>query len=86
LVTLKARPAVPPRVVCEQLISPIGIRPCLGFPESVNEALEPDAVAWPLCVAALRRVQVPGGVPLGPHDIDAARVSMLKHGLGEFRK
>jgi hypothetical protein len=25
-------------------------------------------------------------VPLGPHDIDAARVSMLKHGLGEFRK
>jgi hypothetical protein len=25
-------------------------------------------------------------VPLGPHDIDAARLSMLKHGLGEFRK
>jgi len=25
-------------------------------------------------------------VPLGPHYVDAARLSMLKHGLGEFRK
>jgi hypothetical protein len=25
-------------------------------------------------------------VPLGPHDIDAARISVLKHGLGVFRR
>jgi hypothetical protein len=25
-------------------------------------------------------------VPLGPHDIDAAGISVLNHGRGEFRK
>ncbi len=25
-------------------------------------------------------------MPLGSHDIDAARLSVLKHGLGEFRR
>jgi hypothetical protein len=30
--------------------------------------------------------ELPEQVLLGPHGIDAARISVLKHGPGEFRK
>jgi hypothetical protein len=66
------------RVTAGQLHPGVGQRLCA---EQGSDAGDQRAGGVRLAVTEMAEQ-----VPLGAHDVDAVRLSMLKHGLGEFRK